>query len=363
MTVSDTRQYNLKEILKMFNIDTDIESYGNGHINDTYLCDISPRYILQRINTNVFKKPDEVMKNIYNVTEHLKAKITEAGGDVKRETLNVVPTIDGKAYYKYDDDAYFRMYYFVEDTVSIDVTDDPVVLCNAGRAFGRFQCLLSDFPASTLYETIVDFHNTGVRIKQLEDAVSANPCGRVDEVKTELDFAKTYSKYAHCITDGIKSGDIPLRVTHNDTKLNNVLFDEKTLEGICVIDLDTVMPGSVLYDFGDALRFGASNCAEDETDQSKIWFDLEKFDAFSKGFLNEVGKQLTTREVELLPLSALILTYECGIRFLADYINGDTYFKIHREKHNLDRARNQFALVADIESKLDEMKKIVKKYI
>ena len=363
MTVFNQKSYNLKDILRMFDIETDIESYGNGHINDTYLCDITPKFILQRINTNVFKNPDEVMKNIYNVTEHLKKKIIAYGGDVNRETLTVVPTIDNEVYYKYDDDAYFRMYNFVENSVSIDVSDDPTILCNAGKAFGKFQRLLSDFPAETLYETIVDFHNTNMRVQQLEDAIKNNLSGRLYDVSEEIEFAKDYSKYAGCITDGIKNGEVLLRVTHNDTKLNNILFDEKTLEGICVIDLDTVMPGSVLYDFGDALRFGASSCAEDETDLSKIWFDLDKFEAFTKGFLSETGKHLTPKEIELLPLSALILTYECGIRFLADHINGDTYFKIHRENHNLDRARNQFALVVDIEKKLGQMRDIVKKYL
>ena len=355
--------YDLKEILSKFNIETDVESYGNGHINDTYLCETAPRYILQRINTNVFKKPDEVMENIFNVTAHLRKKIAAAGGDPDRETLTVIPTKNNEVYYQHEDGSAFRMYKFIENSISIDIAEDPMVLCHAGTAFGRFQKMLSDFDADKLYETIVDFHNTPVRVQQLKDAIANNAAGRLGEVKAEIDFALEYAKYAAEITDAMAKGEVPLRVTHNDTKLNNVLFDDKTTEGVCVIDLDTVMPGSLLYDFGDALRFGASSCAEDETDESKIWFDLNKFEHFAKGFLGEVGDCLTKKEIELLPLSALLMTYECGTRFLADYLNGDVYFKIHKEKHNLDRARNQFKLVADIESKFDEMMKIVLKYV
>lgn len=352
-----------KYILKNFTIDINVQTYGNGHINDTYLCDTKPRYILQKINTKVFKNPDDVMENIYNVTQHLRNKIEAAGGDVDRETLTVIPTRDNEIYYKHTNGDCFRVYKFIEKSVSCDIAEDPMILCHAGTSFGRFQRLLSDFPAHKLHETIVDFHNTPERVNQLKEAIENNRAGRLDIVSKEIDFALDYSKYATEITDAIKSGDVPLRVTHNDTKLNNVLFDEESGEGICVIDLDTVMPGSVLYDFGDALRFGASSCAEDETDESKIWFDLEKFEYFVKGFLSEVGECLTEKEIELLPLSALLMTYECGTRFLADYLNGDVYFKIHRENHNLDRARNQFKLVADIESKLYEMKEIIKKYI
>lgn len=356
-------EFSLKDVCAQFNVETTIEGYGNGHINDTYLCEAAARVILQRINIKVFKNPDEVMENIYNVTEHLKKKIEKAGGNPDRETLNVIRTKYGKNYYKLDDENYFRMYKFVEDSVSFDVVENPVQLYHAGTAFGKFQNMLDDYPADKLYETIVDFHNTPERVKQLEAAISKNAAGRLVAVKDEVNFAIEYAKYASKITDEMAKGTVPLRVTHNDTKLNNVLFDKHTLEGVCVIDLDTVMPGSVLYDFGDALRFGAASGAEDETDLSKIWFDLEKFEEFSKGFLGETAKCLTEKEIELLPMSALLMTYECGIRFLADYLNGDTYFKVHREHHNLDRARTQFKLVKDIESKFDDMKKIVEKYI
>ncbi len=359
----EDKTYNLKDILKMFNIDTDIELYGNGHINDTYLVNITPKFILQRINTKVFKNPEQVMSNIYRVTEHLRKKIIASNGDEKRETLTIIPTIHNETYYKHDEDAYFRMYNFVDNSVSLDVTDNLDVITSAGKTFGKFQKLLSDFPAETLFETIPDFHNTPCRIEQLNTAVSKDCKNRVKDVADELAFAKEYSKYASAITGEIAKGTVLLRITHNDTKLNNVLFDEKTLEGICVIDLDTVMPGSVLYDYGDALRTSAASAAEDETDPSKISFDLSKFEAFTKGFLSETGKHLTKAEIKLLPLAPLIMTYECGIRFLADYINGDTYFKIHKEHHNLDRARNQFLLVKDIEQKLEKMETIIAKYL
>lgn len=353
----------LKEILSKFNVDTTIEDYGNGHINDTYLCESSPKYILQKINTNVFKNPDNVMENIFNVTEHITNKIISAGGNPERETLVFIPTIDNKPYYRHNDGSCFRMYKYVDDAVTYNEVQDAQILCHAGAAFGKFQRMLSDFPAQRLHETIVDFHNTPARVKQLDDAIKNNLASRVGNVKNEIDFALDFGKYRDIITSAIEKGEVPIRVTHNDTKLNNVLFDKKSGEGICVIDLDTVMPGSLLYDFGDALRFGASSCAEDETDNNKIWFDLEKYENFVKGFVGEVKDCLTKKEIELMPISALIMTYECGIRFFADYLNGDTYFKIHRENQNLDRAKNQFHLAKDIESKLDVMAQIVDKYI
>lgn len=351
----------VNEILEKFNVKTSIKEYGNGHINDTYLCE--SRYILQRINVNVFKNPEQVMENIYRVTEHIGKKIKAAGGNPERETLTVIPTKDGKYFYKQDDENYYRMYIFVSDSKSVELVEDPVQLYYAGRAFGSFQKMLDDFPAEKLYETIKDFHNTPKRVESLKQAIKDDVAKRGNSVEKEIEFALNYSKYADAVTSQMEKGEVPIRVTHNDTKLNNILFDAKTDEELCVIDLDTVMPGSALYDFGDALRFGASSGAEDETDLDKIYFDLEKFEQFAKGFLEKTGDCLTEKEIELLPISALLLTYECGIRFLTDYLNGDTYFKIHRENHNLDRARNQFKLVADIESKLDEMSKIIAKQI
>lgn len=354
--------YELSDIIRKFAIDVDIAPYGNGHINDTYIAESNPRFILQRINSNVFKKPHEVMDNILNVTEHLRKKIIENGGDPDRETLNVVKTIDGESFCKTDDGKFYRMYKFIENAKSYDIVENPNQLYQAARAFGKFQNMLADYPADKLYETIPDFHDTRKRFANLKRAVEEDKMGRRASVEKEIEFAFAREAEVGTIVDALADGSVPLRVTHNDTKLNNVMLDASTDEGVCVIDLDTVMPGSLLYDYGDALRFGASTGEEDEKDLSKIEFSLEMFEAFTKGFLEEVGSSLTPRERELLSFSAKIMTYECGIRFLTDYLEGDTYFKIHREGHNLDRCRTQFKLVADIEKKTEEMHKIIAKY-
>ena len=351
-------ELNLHDILQQFAVDAEVQPYGNGHINDTY-CVTYPRYILQRINTGIFKNPDELMENIENVTSFLRKKIELNGGDPKRETLTVIKTVDRKNYYRYDENNVFRMYLFVENTKSIENSKTPEDLYEAGVGFGRFQRMLSDYPADTLHESIKDFHHTPKRVEALKQAILENKAGRADSVKAEIDFALEQSVWADKVIKGIAEGRIPLRVTHNDTKINNILFDEKTGKAVCVIDLDTVMPGSMLYDFGDALRVGGSTGAEDETDLSKVWFDEKAFEAFAKGYLSELKDDLAKDELELLPFSVKLMTYECGIRFLTDYLNGDTYFKIHREHHNLDRARNQFKLVADIAGKESRLTEIV----
>ena len=353
---------NLHEVLGAFNIENDIEAYGNGHINDTY-CSDPTKYIIQRINTSIFTNPDELMENIENVTSFLSDKIRAAGGDPKRETLTVIKTIDGKNCYKCDDGNVFRVYRFITDTKSIENDKTLEDLRNAGKGFGRFQQMLDDFPVEKLYETIKDFHNTPKRVEALKTAIAENKAGRADSVKAEIEFALKNSDFADTVIKGMESGEIPVRVTHNDTKINNILFDVKTGEAVAVIDLDTVMPGSMLYDFGDALRMGGSTGAEDEVDLSKVNFDKECFKYFAEGYLSEVKDVLTPMEIELLPFSVKLLTYECGIRFLTDYLNGDTYFKIHRENHNLDRARTQFKLVADITAMEDELKEIIKTLI
>ena len=352
----------LATILREFGIDAGALPHGNGHINRTYLVDSTPRVILQRINTAVFKKPEEVMENIMAVTSYLRKQILERGGNPDKETLTFLRTRDGKPYYKTEAGDYYRAYRFVEDTVSLEAAERPEDFAEAAHGFGRFQQMLADFPADKLYETIELFHDTANRFRQLDDAIAQNASGRAADVQAEIDFAMAHRHYATMITDAIAEGSVPLRVTHNDTKLNNVLLDAKTRRACCVIDLDTVMPGSVLYDFGDALRFGASTGAEDEQDLDKIHFDLVKFEAFTAAFLSEVGTDLTAKERELLPVSVLMMTLECGIRFLADHINGDVYFGIHRENHNLDRARTQLKLVYEIEQSLDAMAAIVKKY-
>lgn len=353
---------NLNEVLKQFDVDVDTAPYGNGHINETYVLDTNPRTILQKINTSIFKNPDYVMENIAAVTAYLREKIVAAGGDPMRETLTVVPTVDGKLYYTDSEGNAWRMYYFIEGAKSYDQAESPELFAASAHAFGKFQRMLAEFPAESLHEVIEKFHDTGDRLRQFREALAKNASGRADSVKEEIDFVLSRAEYVTRVTDAIADGSVPLRVTHNDTKLNNVMLDPETNAPVCVIDLDTVMPGSMLYDFGDALRFGASTGAEDETDLSKIEFDLTYFEAFTKAFLEEVGESITPRERELLPFSAILMTLECGMRFLADHINGDVYFRIHRENHNLDRARTQFKLVADMEQKMDAMNAIVAKY-
>ena len=352
---------NLNHILRQFNLGVEINPYGNGHINETYLVDCAPMTILQKINTSIFNAAD-VMENIAAVTEHLRKKIIAAGGDPLRETLTLVPTVDGKSYYTDPEGNAYRMYYFIQKAKTYDKAETPEMFAASAHAFGKFQKMLSDFPAHTLHEVISNFHNTADRLRQFREALEKDAAGRAASVQPEINFVLSHADVVSRITDAIADGSVPLRVTHNDTKLNNVMLDDVTHEGVCVIDLDTVMPGSMLYDFGDSLRFGASTGAEDETDLSKIEFDLTYFEAFTKAFIEELGADMTARERELLAFSALLLTLECGIRFLTDYLNGDTYFRIHREHHNLDRCRTQFKLVADMEKKMDQMNAIVAKY-
>ena len=347
-----------QEILSNFNLSLDPDAYGNGHINDTFIVHSQPNYILQRINKKVFTDPPAVMENIQGVTEFLREKIIAEGGDPDRETLNLIPTVDGKPYYHHSDGEYYRVYKFIDRAVSYDIVENPMQLYHAARAFGKFQNMLADYPAEKLHETIVDFHNTPARYEQFKAALAKDASGRAKNAKPEIEFVLAREGDAGVIVDALADGSIPLRVTHNDTKLNNVLLDEETGEGVCVIDLDTVMPGSLLYDYGDALRFGGSSGAEDEPDLSKIWFDVEKFTAFTKGFI-EVLPSITDRELRLLPFSIKLMTLECGSRFLADYINGDVYFKTRYPEHNLIRARTQFKLVKEIEDKMDELNAIV----
>lgn len=352
-------QFSIAQVLKEFNIFLKADIYGNGHINDTYCVDGS-NYILQRINTSVFRNPKELMENIENVTAFLRKIITAEGGDPDRETLTVIPTIHGEHFYQLDEDNVFRVYKFIHNTKSIENSTTSEDLYEAGVGFGHFQKMLADFPVEKLHETIKDFHHTPKRVEALKAAIENDVAGRAETVKAEIAFALENAVWADTVIKGMEAGTIPVRVTHNDTKINNILFDTQTDKAICVIDLDTVMPGSALYDFGDALRMGGSTGAEDETDLDKVWFDENAYAAFAKGFLSEMKDSLTETEIKLLPLSVKLLTYECGIRFLTDYLNGDTYFKIHRPDHNLDRARNQFKLVADITAKEEKLVEITK---
>ena len=342
------------------------EPYGNGHINDTLCVTVTAaqgqrRFILQRVNRYVFQKPEEVIRNIEQVTEYLRGVIASEGGDPQRETLTLVRTKDGKTFTYDEDGELWRMYLFIEDTISRDLPDTTELFALSGEAFGRFQRQMGGFPAASLVESIPDFHNTPARYAQLMDAVARNAAGRLGEVEEELAFCRAREKDTHALLDALAAGEIPLRVTHNDTKLNNVLLDAKTGRGVCVIDLDTVMPGLAAYDFGDSIRFGANTAEEDERDLSKVQFSLPMYEAFTRGFLSEAGRVMSRREIELLPMGARLMTLECGMRFLADHLNGDKYFRIHRPGHNLDRARTQFALVRHMEENWDAMLDVVKR--
>ena len=340
--------------------------YGNGHINDTFLLTYEveggeKQYILQRMNHNIFKNPQQLMENMVNVTEYLSRAIQEQGGDPQRETLNIVKTSSGDSYYKDSTGNYWRMFLFIGRALCLEMVESVKDFYDSAAAFGNFQRMLADYPAGTLHETIPNFHNTPSRFQDFKKAVEEDKLGRAKLAEKEIAFALAREAETSALTGLLKEGKLPLRVTHNDTKLNNILFDEETKKALCIIDLDTVMPGLSLYDFGDSIRFGASTGAEDEQDLSKISIDLELFEAFTNGFLTGSAGSLTDKEIEMLPMGAKLMTYECGIRFLADFLVGDTYFKIHREGHNLDRARTQFKLVADMEAKWDQMKAIVEK--
>jgi hypothetical protein len=335
------------------------EPYGSGHINDTFLVVLKQRYILQRMNHSIFPHPEELMANILGVTNHIRAKAEEEGEDGARASLSVVSTRDGAPFFKDSIGSYWRVYDFCEGTVSRDRVENAKDFELCAEGFGGFQRRLADYPAETLHESIANFHNTPWRYENLMKAVKADAVGRLAEVEAEVRFVTERKDFAETLEKAHKEGKLPLRVTHNDTKLNNILFDEKTGAPICVIDLDTVMPGYSVNDFGDSIRFGANTAAEDETDLSKVSLDLSLFECYAKGFLKGCGGRLTETEIELLPIGAMMMTFECGMRFLTDHLEGDVYFRIHRPNHNLDRCRNQFALLADMESKLPQMKAIV----
>lgn len=362
----------LLQILEAFETEGEtegIEVHGNGHINDTYLvtCTRGPkevcRYILQRMNHEIFKDPDGLMENVVGVTSFLRKKIEEAGGDPERETLNVICLRGGGYYQKAADGTFWRLYRYVENADSFDVVEKPEDFYESAVAFGHFQKLLADYPADSLHETIPNFHNTVDRLNNFKKAVEADSMKRAADVQEEIRFVLEREADCHVLCDMLKTGEIPLRVTHNDTKLNNIMLDRETGKGICVIDLDTVMPGSALYDFGDSIRFGANTGEEDEKDLSKISCDLELFALYTKGFIEGCGGTLTEKEIRMLPMGAKLMTLECGMRFLADYLEGDHYFKIDRPEHNLDRCRTQFCMVKDMEDKWEQMQEIVEKYV
>ena len=357
----------IENVIAAFEVEgkvVDCIPFGNGHINDTRLVtmDNGTQYVAQRINKNVFKRPDLLMENYVGVTKFVRKKIEEMGGDPLREVLNAIPAKDGKYYVIDEEGQYWRLLVYVTESMSYDQVERPEQFYDSAVSFGDFQYMLRDYPAETLHETIVNFHNTPDRYRQLMEAIENDAKGRLAEVSAEVEFAKAREEFAWTLEKAHKEGRLPLRVTHNDTKLNNILFDINTGKTLCVVDLDTIMPGYSVNDFGDSIRFGATTALEDETDLSKVNFDISLYELYVKGFIEGAKGGLTEGELEMLPIGAIMMTFECGMRFLADYLNGDTYFRIHRPSHNLDRCRNQFKLVSDMEAHLDEMRAIVKKY-
>ena len=357
---------NCQNILSYFPIDgtsAKIEPFGNGHINTTFLIttasERSSRYILQKINTDIFQNYIGLMENICGITTFLREKIIKNGGDPMRETLTVINAASGEPYVIDEQGDCWRIFNNIEDSYSLDAANDEETLFKTGAAFGHFMKELSDYPAHTLYETIPNFHNTYLRYKTFLETVSQDKFGRAASVQPEIDFINERAREYNFLVDLLAEGKLPLRVTHNDTKLNNILFDISTGSPLCVVDLDTVMPGLSLYDYGDAIRFAANTAAEDETDLSKVSLNLPFYTAYTNGYLQETADSLTELERKLLPTGAKLITLELGIRFLTDHINGDVYFKIHRENHNLDRARTQLALAADMERKWSLMEKVV----
>ncbi len=360
-----------KKIVNKFKVDGELvscERYGEGHINSTYLAvmdkdGVKTDYILQKINNGVFKDVVGLMNNIKLVTEFNRAKILENGGNPDRESLSLIYTKTGDAYYHAtEDDGYYRMYIFITDAVAYQAIEKPEHFYQSAVAFGNFAKLLAEFNASELVEVIPNFHNTVKRFENLEKSIKLDKMGRAKSVKEEIEFALNRKDICDKIVSLLDSGKMPTKVTHNDTKLNNVMLDVNTGEPVAVIDLDTIMPGSICYDFGDSIRFGCSTAREDEKDLDKVNFNVELFDSYTRGYLTALGDSVTQVEKEHLVWGAILMTFECGIRFLTDYLDGDVYFHVSREGHNLDRCRTQFKLVQEMEKKYDQLQEIVNKY-
>ena len=360
----------LNEVLGAFDFPATLVGavrYGQGHINDTFCVLCQPqegdciRFILQGLSKAAFPRQDELMENFVGITSHLRKKIIANGGDPLRETLSLVKTKDGKDYYTDATGKAWRLTPFIENTDCYQSATAELFEASA-RAFGRFQWLLNDYPAETLHEAIVNFHNTEDRFAKFEAALAADKLGRAKEVEAEVKFVMDRKADCSVALQALRDGKLPLRVTHNDTKLNNILIDRDTKEGICVIDLDTTMPGLSINDFGDSIRFGANHSKEDEKDLSKVNFDIELYEVYTRGFLEGAQGGLTKAELEYLPWGAKLMTLECGIRFLTDYLDGDHYFRIHYPEQNLDRTRTQFKLVADMEQQWEAMAAVVAKY-
>ena len=341
--------------------------YGQGHINDTFCVLCQPqegdciRFVLQGLSSAAFPHPEELMENFIGITSYLREKVGAAGGDPARETLSLVKTRDGKDFYTDSNGKVWRLTPFIENTDCFQ-SATPELFEASARAFGRFQYLLQGYPAETLHETIPHFHDTEDRFRKFQAALDADKLGRAKDIPDEIQFVLDRKADCSVALEALRSGKLPLRVTHNDTKLNNILIDRTTHEGICVIDLDTTMPGLSINDFGDSIRFGANHSREDEKDLSKVNFDIELYEVYTRGFLEGAQGGLTPAELEYLPWGARLMTLECGIRFLTDYLDGDHYFHIHYPEQNLDRCRTQFKLVKDMEEQFEAMAAVVAKY-
>ena len=360
----------VKEVLEQYEFPATLLGavrYGQGHINDTFCVLCQPqegdaiRYILQGLSLAAFPRQDELMENFIGITSYLRDQIVAAGGDPLRETLSLVKTKDGKAYYTDGSGKVWRLMPFVENTDCFQ-SATPELFEASARAFGRFQYMLQGYPAETLHESIVNFHNTEDRFAKFEAALAADKHDRAKDVQAEIQFVLNRKTDCSVALQALRDGILPLRVTHNDTKLNNILIDRDTHEGICVIDLDTTMPGLSINDFGDSIRFGANHSKEDEKDLSNVNFDIELYEVYTRGFIQGAQGGLTPAELEYLPWGARLMTLECGIRFLTDYLDGDHYFRIHYPEQNLDRCRTQFKLVKDMEEQFDAMAAVIKKY-
>ena len=344
-----------------------VKPFGEGHINETYAVYMpmedgteKPLYVLQRININVFKEPGQVMENIFGVTEFLRDVIRREGGDPDRETLAYIKTKSGETYFEDAEGLPWRCANFITDSVCYQMVERPEQFYQSARSFGHFLKQLGEYPAESLYETIPDFHHTVRRFEAFAQAVQRDVKNRARLCLPEIEFALAREKDCGVLTRQMETGVLPLRVTHNDTKLNNILFDVKSGEGLCIIDLDTIMPGVAANDFGDSIRFGASTAEEDERDLDKVHFDINLYKLYVKGYLEMAKDVLTPQELESLPWGARLMTFECGIRFLMDFLQGDTYFKTAYPEHNLVRARTQFRLVQEMEEQFEEMCRIVR---
>jgi hypothetical protein len=341
--------------------------FGKGHINDTFAVytqredGSAKRFILQRINTHVFTKPHELMENIIGVTEHLRGLVVKRGGNPDAETLTVLRTKNGLPYYTAQNGDVWRAYLFIENAVCYQTAKTPELFNASAKAFGNFVSQMASYDASTLHETIEKFHDTRVRYENLARAVKADKMGRAAQCKEEIEFALARKEDCAVLMDMLDAGKLPLRVTHNDTKLNNIMMNPVTTEGVCVIDLDTVMPGLTVHDFGDSIRFGANTAEEDEQDLTLVKFSIPLYQTYTEGFLETAGNSMTSLEKEMMPWGAKLMTLECGMRFLTDFLEGDVYFHIAQPLHNLYRARTQFKLVQEMEDNWQQMNDIVNK--